>query len=125
MPEANGFAHSEASASSAAAASNSGAGSTSQKLSFGLLEGHGFGQVAYAQWKAACLWDRSKLGEPLTWRMSVAESFSWVVGACFLLVSLAFRCYATVISVGHLSNAARSELSELLESRCSGERRCL
>ena len=61
MPEANGFSHSGDS-SSASATQSSGADSTSQKLGFGLLEGHGFGQVAYAQWKAACLRERAKLG---------------------------------------------------------------
>ena len=72
MPEANGFSHSEPDASSASATQSSGADSTSQKLSFGLLEGHGFGQVAYAQWKAACLRERAKLG--------ARQTFSCLIG---------------------------------------------
>jgi len=63
MPEANGFAHSEQSIPSTSEGSTSTADSTSQKLSYGMLEGHGFGQVAYAQWKAACLRERAKIGK--------------------------------------------------------------
>ena len=78
-PEANGYSHPESNASSAPTAKNSKADSTTQKLSFGLLEGHGFGQVAYAQWKAACLRERAKLGKRWT---STRQSAMQLVSSC-------------------------------------------
>ena len=35
---------------------------TSLSLGLRLLESHGFGQVAYSRWKAACLRERATLG---------------------------------------------------------------
>ena len=64
LPETNGAMHAEdgSAAGSAGSKSQPAADCTSQSLGFRLLEGHGFGQVAYPRWKAACLRERSTLG---------------------------------------------------------------
>ena len=64
LPEANGVAHAEGGSASGSAGSEAhpAANCTSQSLGFRLLEGQGFGQVAYPRWKAACLRERSTLG---------------------------------------------------------------
>ena len=71
QPEANGVAHAEGGSAaglpaggqdSAGIEAHPAADCTSQSLGFRLLEGQGFGQVAYPRWKAACLRERSTLG---------------------------------------------------------------
>lgn len=64
LPEANGIAHVEngSAAGSVGSEAHTAADCTSRSLGLRLLEGHGFGQVAYPRWKAACLRERCALG---------------------------------------------------------------